>query len=501
MTAALSAAVCTVTGGAALTPRARQVQLSLARRASIERRGAVDAAVPMWNSREHFLADVRASVESPAFVAIRETLGKRGNVSAAAVIATAEAKASFADHATGRNSAASLKALAALAKCSERTISSANAVLAALGLAIEAQRGHGSATGHPAGNRTSIWHLVSRPTAASGPAMAAPVNGQAPSVAPPPVAPEVRPANGQQASNANQGTAAPIAHPASVPEAASPTTPTSVAPACFAAENPDTASLTVTAAKPLAVDSCDLPPLGGLLSLPHVGKYSPNARARAENSCRASRGLRRRWRATPRPIAIQRLAAELVTPCGSPDPRLRGLDQGHIGTVCDALLATGIDPKAWTAKAIKEALDADMRASGWSWPDRIHNPGGFIASRLRRLPAAPSTPQPESAPRRPDPAPEQPAPAQAPEWIAPWLARVRAVTDGADQTKILAAEQVLLGVPIVDPERALAAAARRAARVHPDQPLRDALMAWVNDTLTAPRTAARRPLRSARRGR
>lgn len=498
MTAALSAAVCTVTGGASLTPRARQVQLSLARRASIERRGAVDAAVPMWISREHFLADVRESVESPAFIAVRESLGKRGNVSAAAVIATAEAKASFADHATGRNSAASLKALAAVAKCSERTISSANAVLAALGLAIEAQRGHGSATGHPAGNRTSIWHLVSRPATASGPVAAAPVNGPAPSAAPVPEIRKVGSANGQSASSVNQGTAVPTASQAPVPPAPVPVTP-AVAAANWAEQNPDTASVEVTAANPLVVDSCDLPPLGGLLSLGHVGKYSPNARARAENSCRASQGLRRRWRATPRPIAIQRLAAELVTPCGSPDPRLRGLDQGHIGAVCDALLATGIDPRVWTAKAIKEALDADMRASGWSWPDRIHNPGGFIANRLRRLPATPITPEPEAAPKRPDPAPEQPAPAQAPEWIAPWLARVRAVTDAADQTRILAAEHVLLGVPIRDPERALAAAARRVGRVQPDRPLRDALMAWADDMLTAPRTAARRTLRSTRR--
>ena len=48
----------------------------------------------------------------------------------------------------------------------------------------------------------------------------------------------------------------------------------------------------------------------------------------------------------------------------------------------------------WSARAITDALNADMRARGWTWPDHIANPGAFLSSRLRRLswspPEAPS---------------------------------------------------------------------------------------------------------------
>ena len=82
---------------------------------------------------------------------------------------------------------------------------------------------------------------------------------------------------------------------------------------------------------------------------------------------------------------MQRLAAELVARC-------HGLHRGHIGAVCDALTAAGIDPGVWSARSITAALDADMRVRGWSWPDRIERPGAFLASRLRRLDWRPQGP-------------------------------------------------------------------------------------------------------------
>ena len=39
----------------------------------------------------------------------------------------------------------------------------------------------------------------------------------------------------------------------------------------------------------------------------------------------------------------------------------------------------------WSARAVNDALNADMRARGTTWPDHIANPGAFLASRLRRL--------------------------------------------------------------------------------------------------------------------
>ncbi|MFL0289149.1 hypothetical protein ACJH6H_28325 [Mycobacterium sp. SMC-21] len=58
----------------------------------------------------------------------------------------------------------------------------------------------------------------------------------------------------------------------------------------------------------------------------------------------------------------------------------------------------------WSAKDIQKALEADMRRTGGTWPDQITNPGGFLASRLRKLgsftgrtPASATAPPPATA--------------------------------------------------------------------------------------------------------
>ena len=74
-----------------------------------------------------------------------------------------------------------------------------------------------------------------------------------------------------------------------------------------------------------------------------------------------------------------------------------GLDRAHIGAICDALTGAGIDPAVWSARAINDVLNADMRARGTTWPDHIANPGAFLASRLRRLSWAPPETTPKNA--------------------------------------------------------------------------------------------------------
>jgi len=129
-----------------------------------------------------------------------------------------------------------------------------------------------------------------------------------------------------------------------------------------------------------------LPPSGGSSSQPCVENYSPSAPTRAPEQKFPTRDHhRRRWRATPRPLAVQRLAAELVA-------RSHGLHRGHIGAVCDAITTAGVDPRTWPVRAIIDALNTDMRARGWSWPDRIERPGAFLAGRLRRLQWRPDGP-------------------------------------------------------------------------------------------------------------
>ncbi|MBU8834347.1 rep protein [Mycolicibacterium goodii] len=128
------------------------------------------------------------------------------------------------------------------------------------------------------------------------------------------------------------------------------------------------------------VHNFHLPPSGGDGLLTPVGSNSPSVRARAHatDDREQKPAPPRRWRTTPRPLATQRLAAQLVA-------RTHGLGRGHIGGICDALTAAGIDPAVWSARAITDALDTDMRTRGWNWPDHITNPAAFLSSRLRRL--------------------------------------------------------------------------------------------------------------------
>ncbi len=81
-----------------------------------------------------------------------------------------------------------------------------------------------------------------------------------------------------------------------------------------------------------------LPPSGGVSSSSPVRSYSPSERASAPaHRIPDKQRQTRLWRSTARPLAIQRLAAGLVA-------ITHGLDRAHIGTICDALTAAGIDP-------------------------------------------------------------------------------------------------------------------------------------------------------------
>ena len=143
-------------------------------------------------------------------------------------------------------------------------------------------------------------------------------------------------------------------------------------------------------ATPPLVHDFHLPPSGGVSCSSPVGSYSPSGRASAPaNRCCDNTRQARPRRATARPLATQKLAAGLVA-------LTHGLDRAHIGAICDALTGAGIDPAVWSARAVNDALNADMRTRGTTWPDHIANPGAFLASRLRRLSWTP----PETAPTK-----------------------------------------------------------------------------------------------------
>lgn len=140
-------------------PRRLAARISAARRTWIERAGAVDAATPMWSSRQAWLNQVRRWVASEAG---RAACAER-HIRPETVVRVAIALAAFADGATGRNCAPSNQSVAAAAGCSASLVTRIrNQLLARAGFAVEARRGTGGAGRR---NRASVWHLI--PSAAA----------------------------------------------------------------------------------------------------------------------------------------------------------------------------------------------------------------------------------------------------------------------------------------------------------------------------------------------
>lgn len=82
---------------------------------------------------------------------------------------------------------------------------------------------------------------------------------------------------------------------------------------------------------------------------------------------------------TPRPIHLQRAAAELIAHAPALKPA------GHIGTICDTLQQSGIDTTRWTGRDISRRLTTDTQQRGWIWPSDIAQPAAFLRWRLAQL--------------------------------------------------------------------------------------------------------------------
>lgn len=113
---------------------------------------------------------------------------------------------------------------------------------------------------------------------------------------------------------------------------------------------------------------------------------SSNARKRAK----APFGRSPRTKTRPRPIAAQRVTAQLVA-------QAHGLDAGqqHLGALVD-VIARYVDCSTWTGKDLAEVLYQDNRQRNLSWPDRIDDPAAFIAHRLSRLAPLLAQPSPSA---------------------------------------------------------------------------------------------------------
>ncbi len=229
---------------------------------------------------------------------------------------------------------------------------------------------------------------------------------------------------------------------------------------------------------------CALPPSRSDRRLALVLQDSPNARERASAKFSSpKRSPKRGRRFAPRPLHVQRLAAGVVAGC-------RGLGGGHVGRICDALTESGLDLDAWTAPQVLAALNADMRARGWSWPDHLDNPAGFLRERLRRLPKRPlegnhggglTAARPDKR-RGADSASTATSAREFDSLTAHWVGEVTTATTPEERTRLLRAHHLKFG-RVVDPMSALAGAGRRAARLFPELPLAAALMRWAGELL------------------
>lgn len=169
---------------------------------------------------------------------------------------------------------------------------------------------------------------------------------------------------------------------------------------------------------PRRVDGVHLPssPQESLVS--YVGKRSPKRaqrRAQGKSSTKTTptgpdraprppgpRPGSRQRHVEPRTLHSQRTAAYLLAHC-------HGLDHGqHPGRIAAVLETSPLDLTKWSGPQLTTALEASMRERGWSWPDRIANPGGFLATRLRLLPKVPPVRVATPTPPRYVPAPARP---------------------------------------------------------------------------------------------
>lgn len=83
----------------------------------------------------------------------------------------------------------------------------------------------------------------------------------------------------------------------------------------------------------------------------------------------------------PRPLPLQRLAGQLAA-------RLPWTVRGrHVGALCDALAAEGVDPRDWTAGDLLAAIDQDYARRDWipPAPADLRNPLGLLRVQLRRI--------------------------------------------------------------------------------------------------------------------
>lgn len=304
------------------------------------------ARTPVWSSRSLWQHQLRCQLRT----AEGSALCRQHHVSAEAVHAVGVAHAGFADSRTGRDVTASREILASKAGVSVTVVKRGRRVLSALGMAVEMTRGRfltslerDAAEAHHGGRQTraaSGWALVS-------PREVVVTTDRAYRI---PRVSRVRPTR-RRPNTRNRGVATGVVSSTGVSG-----TSTKV---------PQRGSR-----GPLSLKG-----FSGVASL--VRENSPmRARAHAGESANTQR---QRAESGPRPLALQRSAAELIA-CV---PALSGIER--LRFVCDVLTAAGIDADRWSGRDIARRLDEDTRERGWVWPADVAAPIALLRWRLTRI--------------------------------------------------------------------------------------------------------------------
>lgn len=286
------------------------------------------AQTPIWTSRAQWQHQVRTLLNSPTGT----ELCKKNTISTEAAFAVAVTHASLAEGKTGRGVTASRERIAIRAGVSVTVVKRARRVLGALGMAVEQERGRyltklesmaaEAHHGHRQFRAASVWALISPRAAVTT-----------------------------------------ITAPFKRPKM--PSRATLRGPAHRAGAAPRTS--------PHPSGRGPLSPSGGFVLPSLVLKFSPtHAQARAGKP-------KNTQRTTPRPIELQRTAAQLI----SHIPALK--TAGHVGRICDVLANTDIDVTRWTGRDIARELTADTQTRGWIWPTQLTRPTAFLRWRLAQI--------------------------------------------------------------------------------------------------------------------
>jgi hypothetical protein len=152
---------------------------------------------------------------------------------------------------------------------------------------------------------------------------------------------------------------------------------------------------------------CDLSSTSDFDLKSSVEKSSPSAARRRRTATHTTSGTTTGTQTAttnpepqPRPAATAPRDRHLLVLAGHLGGRCMGFAAVHPGRIAAVLAASHLDLGAWSARELLAALDTQTRQRGFTWPDRLAHPAGFLAHRIASLPVRPAAIAPTPIPPR-----------------------------------------------------------------------------------------------------